>query len=229
MTRRTWKTWYSIDVLFGGRKEIPYRKKKKKKKKEQLLYFYLSGKFMLSSDTLSGPQTEIWKYFQLFNFRQLYQESKCVSALHQEDSSWYSDAGQTALRGVSEGWHQWQHQLLDGLLNVFIGSLLVCACVCFNTCGDLLFKTHKAWEFEIGEVKVTQFCLTLCNSMDCSPPGSSAHGILQARILEWVAISFSRGSSRPRDRTWVSCIIGRIFTLWAIREVHTCWWWWFHC
>ena len=54
--------------------------------------------------------------------------------------------------------------------------------------------------------------------MDCSPTGSSIHGILQARILEWVAISVSRGSSRPRDRTQVSCSVGRCFTLWATRE-----------
>ena len=51
-----------------------------------------------------------------------------------------------------------------------------------------------------------------CDAMDCSPPGSSVHGILQARILEWVAIPFSRGSSQPRDRTHVSCIAGRFFT-----------------
>ena len=51
-----------------------------------------------------------------------------------------------------------------------------------------------------------------CNHMDCSPLGSSVHGILQARILQWVAISLSRGSSRPRDRTHVSCIAGRFFT-----------------
>ena len=50
---------------------------------------------------------------------------------------------------------------------------------------------------------------------DCSPPGSSIHRILQARILEWVAISFSRGSSQPRDRTQVSRIAGRCFNLWA--------------
>ena len=50
-----------------------------------------------------------------------------------------------------------------------------------------------------SEVKVTQLCPTLWDSMDCSPPGSSVHGILQARILEWVAISYSRGSSRPRS------------------------------
>ena len=54
--------------------------------------------------------------------------------------------------------------------------------------------------------------------MDCSLPGSSIHRIFQARILEWVAISSSRGSSWPRDRTWVSCIAGRLFTVWATRE-----------
>ena len=57
----------------------------------------------------------------------------------------------------------------------------------------------------------TQSCPILCDPMDCSPPGSSVHGIFQARILEWVAISSSRGSSRPRDQTHVSCVscIGR--------------------
>ena len=54
--------------------------------------------------------------------------------------------------------------------------------------------------------------------MDCSLPGFSVHGIFQARVLEWVGISFSRGSSRPGDRTWVSCIVDRCFTLWATRE-----------
>ena len=65
------------------------------------------------------------------------------------------------------------------------------------------------------ESEVAQSCPTLCDTVDCSPPGSSVHGILQARILEWVAISFSRGSSWPRDRTQVSCIAGRLFHLWA--------------
>ena len=67
---------------------------------------------------------------------------------------------------------------------------------------------------------VTQSCWILCDPMDCSPPGSSVHGILQARILEWVAIPFSRGSSRPRDRTLVSPITGRFFTVWTSREAH---------
>ena len=66
--------------------------------------------------------------------------------------------------------------------------------------------------------EVAQSCLTLCDPMDCSLPGSSVHGIFQARILEWVAISFSRGSSWPRDRTQVSRIVGRRFTIWATRE-----------
>ena len=54
--------------------------------------------------------------------------------------------------------------------------------------------------------------------MDCSLSGSSVHGIFQARVLEWIAISFSRGSSGPRNWTWVSCIAGKCFTVWATRE-----------
>ena len=61
--------------------------------------------------------------------------------------------------------------------------------------------------------KSLQSCLTMCNPMDCNPPGFSGHGILQARILEWVALPSSRGSSRLKDRTRVSCIAGRFFTI----------------
>ena len=61
-------------------------------------------------------------------------------------------------------------------------------------------------------------CPILCNPTDCNLSGYSDHGIFQARLLEWVAISFSRGSSWPRDQTQVSCIAGRRFTIWAIRE-----------
>ena len=63
----------------------------------------------------------------------------------------------------------------------------------------------RPWYWK-SESEVAQSCLTLCDPMDCSPPGSSVHGILQARILEWVAISFSRGSSWPRDWTQVSTL-----------------------
>ena len=82
-------------------------------------------------------------------------------------------------------------------------------------------KPINRWEsMKSSESEVTQSCLTLCNPMDCSLPGSSVHGIFQARILEWVAISFSRGSSRPRDQARVSHIVGRRFTVWVTREAH---------
>ena len=82
-------------------------------------------------------------------------------------------------------------------------GVCVCVCVC---------------------VWVTQSCPTLCDPMDHSPPGSSVLGILQARILEWVAMSFSRGSSQPRDWSWALHIAGRLFTIWAAREaLSNCW------
>ena len=71
-----------------------------------------------------------------------------------------------------------------------------------------------AWKVK---VLVTQSCPTLCDAMDCSQPGSSVQGIPQARILEWVAILFSRGSSWLMDYL-VSIIAGRVFTVWATRE-----------
>ena len=64
-------------------------------------------------------------------------------------------------------------------------------------------------------VLIVQSCPTLCNPMDCSFPGSSVHGILQARILEWIAIPFSMESSQPWGWTWVSRIEGRFVTIWA--------------
>ena len=67
-------------------------------------------------------------------------------------------------------------------------------------------------------VLVAQLCPILRNPMNCGPPCAFVHGILQPRILEWVVIPFSRGSSRPRDQTQVSCIAGRFFTTRATRE-----------
>ena len=95
-------------------------------------------------------------------------------------------------------------------------------------------------------VLVARSCLTLCHPVGCSPPGSSVHGILQAMVLEWVAISFSRGTSQsrnwtqvshtagryftdwatwetqPRDQGWVFCMAGRFFTIWAISKPLYC-------
>ena len=73
---------------------------------------------------------------------------------------------------------------------------------CEHFCSDMYLRP---------KVLFTQSCMTLCDPMDCSLPGSSVHEILQARTLEWVAMPFSRGSSQPRDRTYVSCFTGRYF------------------
>ena len=78
-------------------------------------------------------------------------------------------------------------------------------------CG--FWKTIRFLSKWKEESEVAQSCSTFCNPMDCSPPGFSIHGIFQARILEWVAVSFSRRSSWPRDRTWVSHIAGRCFPI----------------
>ena len=74
----------------------------------------------------------------------------------------------------------------------------------------------NGWREWVGEV--TQSCPTLCYLMDCTLPGSSIHRIFQVRILEWIAISFSRGSSWPRNQTQASHTSGRLFTIWATRE-----------
>ena len=75
----------------------------------------------------------------------------------------------------------------------------------------------SAWK-----VSLAQSCPALCGPVDCSPPDSSVHRILQARILEWVAISFSRGSSQSRDPSWVSCTPDGFFSIWATTEAHKC-------
>ena len=104
-------------------------------------------------------------------------------------------------------------------------------CINFGMWSDFIFYVHSQKIYpEIGKaardtapvkIRITQghcFCLaaqscpTLCDPMDCSPPGSSVHGISQVRILEWVAISFSMGSSQLRDQTCVSCFAGGFFT-----------------
>ena len=78
----------------------------------------------------------------------------------------------------------------------------------------------ESWTEKKAEREVVQSCPALCDPMDCSLPGSSVHGVFQAIVLEWIAISFSRGSSQPRDWTRVSCISGRFVTVWATREAH---------
>ena len=82
----------------------------------------------------------------------------------------------------------------------------------FDSCIWISLLLENSYWGMCMHAKSLQSCLTLCDPMDYSLPGSSVHGILQARILEWIAISFSRGCSWPRDWTWVSCIAGGFFT-----------------
>ena len=120
------------------------------------------------------------------------------------------------------------NQLVNQLIRCFPNVILL-----YSSCSNLLELDSSVklmvylclilnnnicealWDFE---VIAAQLYLTLCDPMDCRLPDTSVHGISQARILEWVAIPFCRGSSWPRDRTWVSCIAGRFFLVWATRE-----------
>ena len=113
-------------------------------------------------------------------------------------------------------------------------NLLSCPMISLwdNLTNFLGFKPYTLWinmyfflqndssflSMDVYCVLVTQSCLTLCDPTDCSPLGSSVHRISQARILQWVAFPVSRGSSPPRDRTQVSCLADRSFTVWATRE-----------
>ena len=82
-----------------------------------------------------------------------------------------------------------------------------------STSTDMTLIQVPTITFLKNEVKMSLSCVQLCNPMDGSLPGYSVHEILQARILEWVAIPFSRESSKPMDQTWVSCIAGRFITI----------------
>ena len=86
----------------------------------------------------------------------------------------------------------------------------------FKTVLSNVKATSHMWKW--SGVKVAQSCPTLCDPMDCT-----VHGILQVRILEWVAFPFSKGSFQPRDWTQVSCIAGRFFTSWTTREAQEYW------
>ena len=117
--------------------------------------------------------------------------------------------------------------LLPHLLSIPSSMLSISVCLSFslprplvNISCSLYIVFLRSWiHLEVKWSEVAQSCPTLCKLIDCSPPGSLVHGIFQAWILERVAISFSRGSSQPRDRTQVSRIVGRCFTLWATREL----------
>ena len=132
---------------------------------------------------------------------------------------WYSSTAYITIRGTNQYYTSFEWRIKHNLwgspggINTWFLLFL-----------DPITQLQQTWKPE-SESEFAQSYPTLCDLMDCSLPGSSIHGILQARILEWVAFSFSRGSSRARDRTsrardrtQASHIAGRRFNLWATRE-----------
>ena len=122
------------------------------------------------------------------------QKNKCNKTVQ----NLYKENYNTVLRNTEEELQNWK-DILQSRLEILISKMLV-----------LPNLIHR--------LKVKSLTHVLCHPVGC--PGSPVHGILQARILEWVAIFFSRGSPRPRDRTQVSRVAGRCFTLWAIECNH---------
>ena len=119
----------------------------------------------------------------------------------------YSSSSLHAIRVVSSAYLR---------LLIFLPEILIPACASSSPAFLVMYSAYKLWKE--SESEVAQSCLTLCNPVDSSIPDSSIHGILQARILEWVAISFSWESSQPRYQTLVSHIAGRFFIIWATRD-----------
>ena len=154
-------------------------------------------------------------------------------------NAWLTQAG---LGNLIRGWESWYlkriwQQLLERIPWSQIWSNLSVVSPIWGSIQSILIRIHhlifSSYHHCVDQAKrprgspigysmcmcwVTQWYLALCDTMDCRLPGSSVHGILQARILEWMAGPLSRGSSQPRDPTQVSLIASRFFTVWATRE-----------
>ena len=127
-------------------------------------------------------------------------------------SSWYLSGFHSVALSRQYTYYETYFHCLPELYSCFLelNWFLLTFHFCSSSFSNGFLKIHVLE----SESEVAQSCLTRSNPVDCSLPGSAVHGILQARILEWVAISFSRGSSPPRDRTQISHIAGRFFTVW---------------
>ena len=126
--------------------------------------------------------------------------------------------------GEPSGLHRVGHDWRD--LAAVAAACLKTANLLRNYCVSIVRETSILFTC-VCAFSVCKSCPTLCDLMDCSPPGSSVHGISQAKVLAWVAISSSRGSSRPRDQTsisWVSCTGRWILCCWATRDAHCLHW-----
>ena len=118
-------------------------------------------------------------------------------------------------------WYLWQEKVLLFLELMIFGFR---RCLMSMQAKDLHLPSDTPFFPMLGCCVLAKSCPALCNPMDCSPPGSSVHGIPPARILEWVAISFSWGSSGPRDRTHISWLAGAFFTTEPLGEPHSSPW-----
>ena len=152
---------------------------------------YTEYKFVLLSNVSVRILSGNIKYMMIWAEKFWYKEYLTSEFV---SSPPYSARGHSMLYECM-AWYNWFHE--SSISKVCINYKKECACVC-----------------------VGQSCRTLCDPTDCSLPGSSVRGILQARILEWVAVPFSRWSSQHRDWTRVSCIEGLFFTVWATRKAH---------
>ena len=129
------------------------------------------------------------------------------------------------ISGISTKFNIWLNWSSMLLLGVWIGRAIMKNSVQISQKIKNGFTIWSSdWPFDIYtkdiivKVLVAQACPALCDHMDCSPPGSSVHGILQARILKWIAMPSSRGSSWPRGWICISCITGKFVTNWVTRE-----------
>ena len=147
-------------------------------------------KIVVHWNSLSSIFKYLWRYihFLLWWTKEVYTHSHSLSSVHFP----VSPPDSSGLGHI----HSWKIKRMHYSNTTFLGKWII----------------H---ENEVKWSEVAKLCPTLCDSMDCSILCSSVHGIFQARVLEWVAISFSRGSSWPRDRIQVSCTVGGRFTIWA--------------
>ena len=133
-----------------------------------------------------------------------HKDTRTYSSMLARRNPWTEELGRLWSIGAQRVGHDWSDLAHVGPNGTFFGWTSMVISQCMKV-----------------KVLVPQSCPTLCNPMDWSPPGSSVYGILQVRTLQWVAISLSKISSWPRNRTWVFCIAGGVGIIWATREVQS--------
>ena len=150
--------------------------------------------YIIKGETDHQPRLDAW--------------DKCSGLVHWEDLEGLSG------EGGGKGGSGWETHVNPWLIHVNVWQKPLQYCNSPPTNQKKWKKIKKASDiiwFYMMIICCAQSCPTLCHPMNCRPPGSSVHRVIQARILEWAAVSYSRGSSQPRDQTWVSCAscIGR--------------------